>query len=79
MSKSLEDEIRPEIWEMIKNAVQVDEDQPPAEALELLEQRSASVKTSQSQTACEIRSLHSGWVVQDGKKGAKAGKTLVYG
>ena len=73
MSESLEDGIRPEIWEMIKNAVQVDEDQPPAEALELLEQRKEARERKDFAESDRLRDQISalGWVVQDSKEGQK--------
>ena len=73
MSESLEDGIRPEIWEMIKNAVEVDEDQPPAEALELLEQRKEARARKDFAESDRLRDQISalGWVVQDSKEGQK--------
>ena len=73
MSESLEDGIRTEIWEMIKNAVQVDEDQPPAEALELLEQRKEARERKDFAESDRLRDQISalGWVVQDSKEGQK--------
>ena len=73
MSESLEDGIRPEIWEMIKNAAEVDEDQPPAEALELLEQRKEARARKDFAESDRLRDQISalGWVVQDSKEGQK--------
>jgi len=73
MSESLEDGIRPEIWEMIKNAAEVDQDQPPAEALELLEQRKEARARKDFAESDRLRDQISalGWVVQDSKEGQK--------
>ena len=73
MSESLEDGIRAEIWEMIKNAAEVDEDQPPAEALELLEQRKEARARKDFAESDRLRDQISalGWVVQDSKEGQK--------
>ena len=73
MSESLEDGIRPEIWEMIKNAIQVDEDQPPVEALEFLEQRKEARARKDFAESDRLRDQISalGWVVQDSKEGQK--------
>ena len=73
MSESLEDGIRTEIWEMIKNAAEVDEDQPPAEALELLEQRKEARARKDFAESDRLRDQISalGWVVQDSKEGQK--------
>ena len=73
MSESLEDGIRTEIWEMIKNAAEVDQDQPPAEALELLEQRKEARARKDFAESDRLRDQISalGWVVQDSKEGQK--------
>jgi hypothetical protein len=73
MSESLEDGIRPEVWEMINSVAKVDDNQPPAEALELLEQRKEARARKDFAESDRLRDLITalGWVVQDGKEGQK--------
>ena len=73
MSESLEDGIRPEVWEMINSVAKVDDDQPPAEALELLEQRKEARARKDFAESDRLRDQISalGWVVQDSKEGQK--------
>ena len=73
MSESLENGIRPEVWEMINSVAKADDDQPPAEALELLEQRKEARARKDFAESDRLRDQISalGWVVQDSKEGQK--------
>jgi hypothetical protein len=73
LSDPVEKSIRPEVWEMVFTASKVDEDIPPAEAHELLEQRK-EVRTRKDfaesdRLRDELFAL--GWIVQDSKEGQK--------
>ena len=70
---SLEEGIRPEVWEMIRNAPSLDEDQPPAEALDWLEQRKAARARKDFAESDRLRDkiFVLGWIVQDTKDGQK--------
>jgi len=61
--------IRPEVWDMIRSAPKMEEDQPPAEALELLEQRAAARARKDFAESDRLRDaiVALGWVVQDTK------------
>lgn len=76
MSESLEDGIRPEIWEMIKNVAEVDQDQPPAEVLELLEQRKEARARKDFAESDRLRDEVAalGWTVKDTKEGQQLQK-----
>lgn len=68
--------VRPEVWNMIANASQAEDDAPPPEVFNLLEQRkqARAVKdfASSDRLRDEIASL--GWVVQDTKEGQTLAK-----
>jgi hypothetical protein len=70
---SIEKGIRPEVWDMVTDASKLDDDAPPAEALELVEQRRQARArkdfTESDRLRNQIASL--GWIVQDSKEGQK--------
>jgi hypothetical protein len=70
---SIEKGIRPEVWDMVTDASKLDDDAPPAEALELIEQRRQARArkdfTESDRLRNQIASL--GWIVQDSKEGQK--------
>ena len=76
MSEMLEDGIRTEIWEMIRNAVEVDEDQPPVKVLELLEQRKEARARKDFAESDRLRDEVAtlGWTVKDTKDGQQLQK-----
>ena len=73
LTESLEDGISPEVMEMIRSAIKVNDETPSDQVLSLLEQRRqvrANKEFSESdRLRDEISSL--GWTVQDGKDGQK--------
>jgi hypothetical protein len=70
---SIEQGLRPDAWEMVINATNAEEDAPPAEALEMLEQRKDARTrkdfTESDRLRDQIAAL--GWTVQDSKEGQK--------
>jgi hypothetical protein len=70
---SLESGIRPEVWEMLRQANQPEDDTPPAEVLALLEERKSARDRKDFAASDKIRDQISalGWVVQDGKEGQR--------
>jgi len=72
---SIEQGIRPEVWEMVANAViaQEEVDAPPAEALELLEHRKEARARKDFAESDRLRDAIAslGWTVQDSKEGQK--------
>jgi hypothetical protein len=70
---SLKEGIRPDVWEMIRNARLLDEDQPPAEALEWLGQRNAARARKDFAESDRLRDkiFALGWTVRDTKDGQK--------
>ncbi len=73
LPKPIEKEIRPEAWEMIRGAPKIDEGQPPAEALELLEQRTAARVRKDFAESDRLRDqiTRLGWIVHDTKEGQR--------
>lgn len=73
---SLENGIRPEVWDMIRQANQPEDDTPPAEVLALLEERKSARDRKDFAASDKIRDQISalGWVVQDGKEGQRVVK-----
>jgi hypothetical protein len=69
----IEKGIRPEVWEMVLNAQEMDEDQPPTEAVEMLEQRKAARARKDFTESDRLRDAIAalGWIVQDTKDGQK--------
>jgi hypothetical protein len=69
----IEKGIRPDVWEMVGNAQVTDEGQPPAEALEMLEQRKAARARKDFAESDRLRDAITalGWTVQDTKDGQK--------
>jgi hypothetical protein len=69
----IEKGIRPEVWEMIRDAHVADVDQPPAEALDMLEQRQAARTRKDFAESDRLRDAIAalGWTVQDTKDGQK--------
>lgn len=71
----MEQGIRPEAWELVVNAAKVekDEEAPPADALELLEQRKDARTRKDFAESDRLRDQISalGWTVQDSKEGQK--------
>ncbi|MBC7875857.1 MAG: cysteinyl-tRNA synthetase [Anaerolineales bacterium] len=69
----IEKNIRPDIWEMVINASKVEDEQPPAEALNLLEQRQAARARKDFAESDRLRDeiVVLGWTVQDSKDGQK--------
>jgi hypothetical protein len=65
--------IRPEVWQMILDAQKEDADEPPAEAVEMLEQRKAARARKDFSESDRLRDAIAalGWVVQDTKDGQK--------
>ncbi|MBI5952919.1 MAG: cysteinyl-tRNA synthetase [Chloroflexi bacterium] len=76
MPASLEEGIRPDVWEMLRQANQPADDAPPAEILDLLEQRKAARDRKDFAASDRLRGQISalGWAVQDGKEGQKVVK-----
>jgi hypothetical protein len=68
----IEKGIRPDVWEMVVNATKK-EDTPPAEVLEILEQRKDARARKDFAASDRLRDQISalGWSVQDGKEGQK--------
>lgn len=73
---SFEGGIRPEVWEMIRQANQPENDAPPAEVLALLEERKAARDRKDFAESDRLRDQISalGWSVQDGKEGQRVVK-----
>ena len=74
---NIEQGIRPEAWEMVNHAAQIEEDDtPPAEVLALLEQRKVARDQKDFAASDRLRDQIStlGWSVQDGKEGQKVVK-----
>ena len=73
LPSSPEQGIRPDAWELVVNAPNLDDDQPPVEALELIEQRQAARARKDFAESDRLRDLIAllGWTVQDGKEGQK--------
>lgn len=73
LPSTIEQGLRTDIWEMVMNASKAEDDAPPAEILELLEQRqSARTRKDFSESdrlRDEVAAL--GWIVQDSKDGQK--------
>jgi hypothetical protein len=69
----IEKGIRPDVWEMVINAGNAKEDAPPAEVLEILEQRKDARARKDFAASDRLRDQISalGWSVQDGKEGQK--------
>jgi hypothetical protein len=69
----IEKNIRPEIWEMVVNATKMEDDAPPAEILELLEQRKDARARKDFAASDHLRDEIAalGWMVQDSKEGQK--------
>jgi len=65
--------IRPDVWEMVVNAQKSEDETPPAEALELLEQRRDARARKDFIESDRLRDQISalGWMVQDSKEGQK--------
>jgi hypothetical protein len=65
--------IRPEVWEMVLNASGLNEEQPPAEAVDMLEQRKAARARKDFAESDRLRDAIAalGWTVQDTKDGQK--------
>jgi hypothetical protein len=70
---SSEQELRPDAWEMVVNATKTEDDAPPAEALDLLEQRKDARTRKDFAESDRLRDQISalGWTVQDSKEGQK--------
>jgi hypothetical protein len=70
---SIEQGIRPDAWQMVINAAKVEEDAPPAEALELIEKRQDARTRKDFAESDRLRDQISalGWTVQDSKDGQK--------
>jgi hypothetical protein len=74
VSDPIEKGIRPDVWEMVVNASKVDdENAPPDEALELLEQRKDARARKDFAESDRLRGqiAELGWIVQDSKEGQK--------
>jgi hypothetical protein len=73
---SLEEGIRPDVWEMLRQADQPEDDAPPAEVLALLEERKSARDRKDFAASDRLRDQISalGWSVQDGKEGQKVVK-----
>jgi hypothetical protein len=65
--------LRPDAWEMVVNATKSEDDTPPAEALELLEQRKDARAQKDFAESDRLRDQIAalGWTVQDSKDGQK--------
>ena len=72
---SIEQGLRPDAWEMVTHAVnmEAEEDAPPAEALELIEKRKDARTRKDFAESDRLRDEISalGWTVQDSKEGQK--------
>jgi len=70
---AVEQDLRPDAWEMVVNSSRVEVEAPPAEALELLEQRQAARTRKDFAESDRLRDKISalGWTVQDSKEGQK--------
>jgi hypothetical protein len=72
---SSEQGLRPDVWQMVVNAANVEEeeDAPPAETLELLEKRQDARTRKDFAESDRLRDqlVTLGWTVQDGKEGQK--------
>ena len=69
----IEKGIQPNVWEMVINAPKMEDETPPAEALELLEQRRDARTRKDFTESDRLRDqiFILGWTVQDGKEGQK--------
>jgi len=65
--------LRPDAWEMVINSTKTEDDPPPAEALELLEQRKNARDQKDFAASDRLRDQIAalGWTVQDSKEGQK--------
>jgi len=72
----MEDGIRSEVWELIANASQTDEETPPDEALELVELRKAARARKDFPESDRLRDQLAalGWLVKDTKDGQQLTK-----
>jgi cysteinyl-tRNA synthetase len=70
---SIEQGLRPDVWQMVVNAAKVEDDAPSAEALELLEQRKNARARKDFAESDRLRDQITalGWIVQDSKEGQK--------
>lgn len=68
--------IRPDVWELVQNAQRSDENPPPAEVLELLEQRKQVRTRKDFAESDRLRDAISalGWAVKDTKEGQQLTK-----
>jgi hypothetical protein len=73
LPSSPEQGIRPDAWELVVNAPNLDDDQLPVEALELIEQRQAARARKDFAESDRLRDQIAllGWTVQDSKEGQK--------
>jgi hypothetical protein len=73
LPSSVELGLRPDAWEMVISAPSIEEDAPPAEALELLEQRKDARARKDFAESDRLRDQIAilGWTVQDSKEGQK--------
>ena len=73
LPSSPEQGIRPDAWELVVNAPNLDDDQPPVEALELIEQRQAARARKDFAESDRLRDQIAllGWTVQDSNEGQK--------
>jgi hypothetical protein len=69
----IEQGLRPDAWEMVVNATKMEEDAPPTETLELLEQRKDARARKDFAASDSLRNQIAalGWTVQDSKDGQK--------
>jgi hypothetical protein len=70
---NIKEGIRPEAWELIRQASQPEDDTPPPEVLALLEERKAARDRKDFAESDRLRDQisASGWTVQDSKEGQK--------
>ena len=76
MPDPIEQGIRADAWDMVLNATELDEERPPSEALDLLEQRRAARARKDFAESDRLRDRISrlGWIVQDTRDGQKLEK-----
>ncbi len=69
----IEKGIRPEVWELIREAQAAEVDEPPAEAMDMLEQRKVARARKDFAESDRLRDAIAalGWTVQDTKDGQK--------
>jgi len=69
----IEKGIRPEVWQMVSNPSKLEEEQPPAEAVDLLEQRKVARARKDFAESDRLRDAIAalGWTIQDTKDGQK--------